>query len=344
MARIQTSSETTAEEASFVEMDVQRNAHDSMKSTRRRTDRSEWTIYRRLLDWLDIHHVELDKPVPVHSKQDAVPYLPGWQMHRWIMLHAIWPLVIHYAFVHFYGRNLGGIGAFALYHVALTVNGIREIQIIRHLGHIYGFLDGDTHERDGVPDTNVKRELPSSMQWWWLPVEIALYGLAVDFWFYWYHRLMHDQDMLWRFHRTHHLSRHPNPLLTLYADGVQETFDVVVIPLLASYTLKKGSGLPLGFYELWVCHQYLIFTEIMGHSGLRLYTTTPSPLSWLYRALRVEAVIEDHDLHHRRGWRSSFNYGKHSRIWDAMFGTMTDRVECQDGNVDWVRTASFPAW
>jgi sterol desaturase/sphingolipid hydroxylase (fatty acid hydroxylase superfamily) len=289
-------------------------------------------------------------------------------MHRWILLHAIVPLAIHHAFVYFAGRNLTVIGTFALYHVFLSFNSIREIQILRRLGHTYGFLDGDKHERDGVPDVSVKKvlmslisasnvrpmlvimlayrrnELPSSMSWAWLPVEITLYGLAVDFWFYWYHRLMHDKGSLWQFHRTHHLTKHPNPLLSLYADGVQEIFDMIVIPLLAFYTLKKGLGLPMGFYELWMCHQYLIFTEVLGHSGLRIYATAPSLLSWLYKWLGVEGIIEDHDLHHRRGWKSSFNYGKHSRIWDTIWGTVTERVECKAENIDYVNTASFPAW
>lgn len=349
-------------------MEIQRNPKDSMRSTWRRSPRSEWTIYHRLIDRLDVHHVFLDKPVPVHSKDDPVPYLPDWQMHRWILIHAVIPLAIHHAFVYFTGRNLSVIGAFALYHVFLTFNSVREIQILRRLGHIHGFLDGDKHERDGVPDVNVKKvfmsllsasnvrpmlviilayrknQLPSSISWMWLPVEIALYGLAVDFWFYWYHRLMHDMGSLWQFHRTHHLTKHPNPLLSLYADGVQEIFDMIVIPLLAFYTIKNVFGLPMGFYELWMCHQYLIFTEVLGHSGLRIYATAPTPLSWLYKWLDVEGIIEDHDLHHRRGWKSSFNYGKHSRVWDTIWGTVTDRVECKAGNIDYVNTASFPMW
>ncbi|KHN99688.1 Fatty acid hydroxylase [Metarhizium album ARSEF 1941] len=349
-------------------MEVKRNPKDSMKSTWRRSPRSEWTIYHRLIERLDIHHAYLDKPVPVHSKDDPVPYLPEWQVHRWILIHAAVPLAIHQAVVHFTGRNLSVIGAFALYHVFFSLNGIREMRLLRHLGHTYGFLDGDKHERDGVPDVGVKKvfmsifsasnirpmlvvmlayrksQLPSSMSWAWLPVEIALYGLAVDFWFYWYHRLMHDVGSLWQFHRTHHLTKHPNPLLSLYADGVQEMFDTIVIPLLAFYTMRKGFGLPMGFYELWICHQYLLFTEVMGHSGLRIYATAPTPLSWLYRWLGVEGIIEDHDLHHRNGWKSSFNYGKHSRIWDTIFGTTTDRVECQAGNIDHVNTASIPMW
>jgi hypothetical protein len=37
---------------------------------------------------------------------------------------------------------------------------------------------------------------------------------------------------LWKYHRTHHLTKHPNPLLTLYADTEQEFFDILgVVPV-----------------------------------------------------------------------------------------------------------------
>ncbi|KAJ5356792.1 hypothetical protein N7517_011401 [Penicillium concentricum] len=62
---------------------------------------------------------------------------------------------------------------------------------------------------------------PASLSWAWLPVEASLYGIILDFWFYWYHRVMHDVNGLWKFHRTNHLTKHPNPLLIIYADSEQ---------------------------------------------------------------------------------------------------------------------------
>lgn len=37
---------------------------------------------------------------------------------------------------------------------------------------------------------------------WWLPVELALYSIILDMWFYIYHRSCHEADGLWKYHRT----------------------------------------------------------------------------------------------------------------------------------------------
>ncbi|TQN63686.1 Fatty acid hydroxylase vlmA [Colletotrichum shisoi] len=141
---------------------------------------------------------------------------------------------------------------------------------MRGLGQRHGYLDGDKHERDGVPDQSVKavleslvstatfrsmmavilayrsHESPVTVNWKLLPLEIGLYGVVLDFWFYWYHRLMHEVDSLWKYHRTHHLAKHPNPLLTLFADSEQEFFDIAGIPFLTWATLRL-LGMPMGF-------------------------------------------------------------------------------------------------
>ncbi|KAJ3497350.1 hypothetical protein NLG97_g1975 [Lecanicillium saksenae] len=49
----------------------------------------------------------------------------------------------------------------------------------------------------------------------------------------------------------------------------------------------------------------------------------------------MELVIEDHDLHHRTGWKKSHNYGKQTRFWDTIFNTKTDRIESNEENVDY---------
>jgi sterol desaturase/sphingolipid hydroxylase (fatty acid hydroxylase superfamily) len=41
----------------------------------------------------------------------------------------------------------------------------------------------------------------------------------------------------------------------------------------------------------------------------------------------MELCVEDHDLHHRLG-KSGMNYGKQTRIFDRIFGTTSERVEC----------------
>lgn len=263
------------------------------------------------------------------------------------------------------GHNLGHIGAYILYYLGSRMFVVRELRSLRELGHQYGFLDGDDHERDGVPDVGVNKVLrsgllaglgrpllliylaydanftPAGINWTWLLVELSLYGIVLDFWFYWYHRVMHEVAALWKYHRTHHLTKHPNPLLTIYADHEQEFFDIVGIPFMA-YATMKIMGLPMGFYEWYICNQYLQFSELLGHSGLRLSITPPNPLTWLMRILDMDLVVEDHDLHHRKGWRRSFNYGKQTRIWDRVFGTCADRIETKMENIDYTANVKIP--
>ncbi|KAI9370999.1 hypothetical protein BJX61DRAFT_55746 [Aspergillus egyptiacus] len=348
-------------------MDTTVNPKDSIKSTWRYGNRDEWTIYHRLIDYLNIYPVDTDREVPVHSKDEKIPYMPQWSVHRWILFYSAIPLLIHQVYSSYTGRALGPIAAFNYYFFWFNIIVIHEACLMRGLGHKYGFLDGDKHERDGIPDVGVSRvvqslykttgsrlamsiyftynanQLPAAMNWAWLPLQIGLYGIVLDFWFYWYHRAMHDVSFLWKFHRTHHLTKHPNSLLSAYADHEQEFFDMVGVPFFTYMTLRV-LGLPLGFYEWWICHAYIAFTEVLGHSGLRVHGKAASTLSWLLELLDADIVIEDHDLHHRKGYRKSHNYGKQTRLWDRIFGTCHERIESARDQIDYVNTAPMPLY
>jgi sterol desaturase/sphingolipid hydroxylase (fatty acid hydroxylase superfamily) len=152
---------------------------------------------------------------------------------------------------------------------------------------------------------------------------------------------MHDVDWLWQFHRTHHLTKHPNPLLSLYADTEQEIMDIAGIPFLTWLSIR-ALGLPMGYYDWWVCNQFIVFVEMYGHSGLRIQASPPSTVTPLLRLAGCELVIEDHDLHHRKGWKKSVNYGKQTRLWDRLFGTLGQRVENVEGNLDYDHPVTMP--
>lgn len=341
-----------------------RDPRDSMVSSWR-NDRSQWNIYHWTIELLGLHLIDPDKEVPVFSKKDKIPAVREWTLHLWIVLHALIPVALHYTYTVYTGKNLNFIGAFALYATAFKLIGVHEMHIMRRLGQTYGFLDGDKYPRDEIPDVGVgkviqelvststfrmimsvyltynQNEAPDTLKWAWLPLEIGLYSISVDFWFYWYHRLMHSVGPLWQFHRRHHLTKHPNPLLSAYADHEQEFMDITGVPLLA-YTTLKLLGLPMGFYEWWICYQYIAFSEFIGHSGLRVHGGAPSTVNWLLELFDAELVIEDHDLHHRYGWRKSHNYGKQTRLWDRIFGTCRDRIESAKDNVDYSNRVTFP--
>ena len=346
--------------------EFKRNPKDSMNSTWR-ADRSVWNLAHWQYELLALHSSNLGQEVPVHNKTDKIPFLPNWQHQRWVLFHAFIPLVLQQLYIWGFKHNMHPLVAFIFYVVSLKAIAIKELHMLRRLGHQYGFLDGDVHPRDEVPDhavstvlrslisTAVARPLfsvflayrtsktPMSMNWLMLPLEIGIYGIVLDFWFYWYHRLMHQNDSLWKYHRTHHLTKHPNPLLTLYADHEQEFFDIAGVPLMAYVTMKL-CGFPMGFYEWWICQQFIVYTELFGHSGLRLYSTPPSPLHWLLKLVKSDLVVEDHDLHHRSGWKKSHNYGKQTRLWDRVFGTCAERIESTPENIDFENRVSLPLW
>lgn len=336
---------------------VQRNPKDSMKTTWRTADRKTWNRHHWMTHILGINAFDLDRHMPTHDKTDRMSYLPHWESHVWVLVHAMWPVVLHQLYYMYTGTNLSHLSVFLLYTAAFKVNGIHEFRMLKNLTHVHGTLDGDKHIRDQVPDHSVDKvfralvctstlrpmmstflayrtaDAPTSMSWWWI-VEIGAYPIILDFWFYWYHRCMHDFDGLWKFHRTHHLTKHPSPLLTLYADNEQEFFDIIVIPLLA-YTTMKLMGFPMGFYEWWLCHQYVVFTELFGHSGVRCLVTPPTTATPLLRFFNAELVTEDHDLHHRKGWKKSHNYGKQTLLWDRLFNTTFERYETIPANIDY---------
>lgn len=118
---------------------------------------------------------------------------------------------------------------------------------------------------------------------------------------------------------------------------------MVGVPMMTYFSLKLV-GLPMGFYEWWICHEYVAFAEVFGHSGLRMHSGVPSTLGWLLQMFNADIVIEDHDLHHRKGWRKSHNYGKQTRLWDRIFGTCTDRIESVEHNVDYVNSSPMPLY
>ncbi|KJZ73104.1 hypothetical protein HIM_07488 [Hirsutella minnesotensis 3608] len=347
------------------------NPKDSMKSTWRTADRSTWTWKHKILNFADVHPSTVDQPIPVHAKTDKIPHLTQVSQHAFILVQAFAPILVQQAWMSLSGfGSMHRVATFVLYFQAFNLGVVHEVHMLRRLAHRYGFLDGDVHERDGVPDVGVGKVIASllkttgariamaiyltylpdqapldvlSSPWWWawLPFATGLYGVVLDFWFYVYHRAMHDVGPLWKFHRTHHLTKHPNPLLTAYGDHEQEFFDMVGVPFL-TYLTFRAMGMPLGFFDWWICHQYIVYNEVWGHSGIRVHNTAATTWAWLLTALGAEIAVEDHDLHHRKGYRKSHNYGKQTRLWDRIFGTCHERIESREAQIDYVNTASMP--
>ena len=288
-----------------------------------------------------------DRP-PVFPKDAPVPVHPVWAQHAWVFPRAILPLLVHAAITHFAGIAIPALVAGPIYFFYFFAYGAALFRLNSRMGKKYGFFDG-TAERDGIPDSDTTHvavglanvillrcifafaviykpdEIPLPSLW--LPVQLAVYAIITDFWFYWYHRLMHEVPQLWRFHRKHHTTKHPNAALGAYADHEQELFDILVIPVLTWLVF------PVNFATWWISTVYILYIEASGHSGIRGYFQNPTV--FFLRYIGCELCLEDHDLHHRQGWKKSGNYGKQTRLWDALFGTMKPRIEGTADKIDW---------
>lgn len=305
---------------------------------------------------------ETVKP-PVFKKSEPIPVLAHWSVDVWVIVFAAWPMALQGLYYWATGTGMPAFGTFVLYWFAFQANAIHEVKVLARLGQKYGYLDGDQHARDDVPDVGVSKavmalllttsvrplftllltynrsELPLPSVW--LPVELFLYSIVLDFFFYCYHRACHEVDWLWQYHRTHHLTKHPNPFLSAYADHEQEFLEIAVIPI-ATWCVLRACGFPMGFYDWWICHEFIVFAEAMGHSGIRLHVTAPGLSRHLLSAFNCELLGEDHDIHHRKGYRKSYNYGKQTRLWDVIFGTTGPRYETIDGNIDHSKQVILP--
>ncbi|EST06029.1 Fatty acid hydroxylase [Kalmanozyma brasiliensis GHG001] len=324
---------------------------------------SEWTFHERSLIWLGVATAnDPSNPAPappVYPKSAPVPVYPVWKMHRYIAPRALGPLLVHHFFTQYTGIQVPVWVATTLYLAYFIVYGTQVFAWNNAMTTKFGTFDGAAG-RDGVPDvdtTSVALGLfmvvisratiaipylyePSApvLDWYtvaMLPVNCFMFAVAVDFWFYWYHRLMHEVPWLWRFHRKHHTTKHPIAALGAFADHEQEFFDMVGIPILAWLSWR------INFATWWVSTCYILFIEASGHSGLRGYFQNPT--TWMLRYFDAELCLEDHDIHHRQGWKKSGNYGKQTRLWDKIFGTQKPRIEGTPDNINWDDPMDFPA-
>jgi len=144
---------------------------------------------------------------------------------------------------------------------------------------------------------------PSS---WPLLGQLALAFIVVEFFHYWAHRLMHETDILWRFHATHHSA----PRLYWLNSARFHIVDIAflnlgfLIPLIAL-------GADIRVLSLW-----MVASAIHGlfqHANMSIRC---GPLNWIF------SMAELHRWHHSRTEQeSNTNYGSNLILWDIVFGT-----------------------
>lgn len=145
------------------------------------------------------------------------------------------------------------------------------------------------------------------------------YLLIDDLMHYWFHRIAHEKDWLWRFHETHHASTDINTNVAFKTN----TFWILMLPEL----YFSAACLWLGIvWPLVVAHTFKGALEFFYHFNKRpdliLHKNKYlKPLGWLLERLIV--LQDTHHAHHGCGKNSKplGNYSGTLMIWDIVFGT-----------------------
>lgn len=325
----------------------------SMEATWHKQDRSKWSFFEKAIVMMGILQDPAgSEPPPVFAKTDPVPVMSVWTQWKWLLPRALPPVIINYVYTTYTGQSVSRFVAGPLYLAWFIAYGGNLFRMLNRMTKKWGFFDGSV-ERDGIPDGDTKNVLfellgvivlraifaftfiypedQTNLLTWkiivLMPFNLFINACVIDFWFYWYHRIMHETSF-YKYHKKHHMTKHPNAALGAYADSAQEIIDMLGIPLLTFLVWR------LDFATWFISCVFTLYIEAAGHSGTRAYFTNPT--AWPLNFIGWELCLEDHDLHHRiLGWKNSGNYGKQTRLWDNLFGTAKPRIEGTSENLDW---------
>jgi sterol desaturase/sphingolipid hydroxylase (fatty acid hydroxylase superfamily) len=128
--------------------------------------------------------------------------------------------------------------------------------------------------------------------------------------FYWWHRVRHDSDFLWRvFHQVHHSPARIELVTSFYKHPVEMLADSMLSSALMFVVLGAS---PQG--GAWL-NVFAVLGEYFYHSNLR----TPRWFGYFIQRPEHHSIHHQLDLH-------SFNYGDIT-WWDRLFGTFREAEE-----------------
>jgi sterol desaturase/sphingolipid hydroxylase (fatty acid hydroxylase superfamily) len=133
--------------------------------------------------------------------------------------------------------------------------------------------------------------------------------LAVDFAYYWFHRLHHEVRLLWASHVPHHSSQRYNLSTALRQSWTPFTGLPFYLPLALVFSPVQIATA----YGVNLLYQFWIHTELIGRLGpLEAVLNTPS----------------HHRVHHGANVQYlDRNYGGILIVWDRWFGTFEPEAE-----------------
>lgn len=134
--------------------------------------------------------------------------------------------------------------------------------------------------------------------------QVVVLLLCDDFYFYVYHRTLHEIPFLYRkIHRIHHQATAPFPLEFIYVHPLEWMLGAIGI-LLGIIVLQE-----VNIYAFWAYVLFRNLHELDIHSGTK---------SMFGQYLPFYGTVEHHDQHHSK---VNGNYASSLTIWDKLFKT-----------------------
>lgn len=163
--------------------------------------------------------------------------------------------------------------------------------------------------------------------WWSGLPGLAIDLLILDFLIYWWHRVNHEVQFLWRFHEIHHL------------DGFLDTttalrFHFVEVLLSASARAVVIILLGMPFFSVIIFEILVLLSALFHHSNLRL---GPGTERFLGRLIITPAIHWVH--HHAVRKDTDSNYGTIFSFWDPLFGSRSKTERWPEMPIGVERTA-----
>ena len=146
-----------------------------------------------------------------------------------------------------------------------------------------------------------------------LLLQALFVSVADDFFFYFIHRLLHENKFLYRkIHRIHHRAYTPVPIEYIYVHPLEWLMGLTGVLVGFGTLIAVGGGLNVWTFLLYSFLRQ--FHELDIHSGLR---------SVLGKKFPFWGTTEHHDLHHAKPTLG--NYAASYTFWDSVFGTRVER-------------------
>jgi sterol desaturase/sphingolipid hydroxylase (fatty acid hydroxylase superfamily) len=138
--------------------------------------------------------------------------------------------------------------------------------------------------------------------------------IAVDFFYYWFHRAMHRSAVLWQHHKMHHLDPEFDALTGLRFNWLEHVLFGVLVLVPSTIFLKIRS---VSFVDYGIGNSIVLFILMMlkhmNHSNLRIQFGRASFL-WM--------SSQTHRIHHSRlPEHQDKNFAAFFPLWDILFGT-----------------------